>query len=160
MKMYLPFGDWSDDGHGLYTKVLIDAPSMEYVHGAQRRMELEYGEQLWDDYADDCDNPFISNIIQELLINTNYPIERFAKYQDDNRFNNFKNLNECFNSDFWNNEYHCRITLDTCIDTFIWLLNAHGARIKKLDNKDDIPMICNWTCPGFKTVGYGCFDNF
>ena len=31
MKMYLPFGDWSNDGHGRYEKVLIDAPSMEHL---------------------------------------------------------------------------------------------------------------------------------
>lgn len=142
MKMYLPFRDWSDDGHGYYQKVLIDAPSMDCVRNAKRRMEFEYGEQLWDGYANDCDNPFITNTIQKLLIRTNYPLEKFTEYQNDDRFNNFKDLNECFNSDFWNNEYCCHITLNTYIDTFIWLLNAHGARIKRLTNEDDIPMIC------------------
>ena len=35
MKMYLPFGDWSSDGHGRYEKVLIDAPSMAHLYDAQ-----------------------------------------------------------------------------------------------------------------------------
>ena len=43
------------------------------------------------------------------------------------------------------------------IDIFIFLLNAYGAEIVRLDNGEDIPMICNWTCHGFETVGYGCF---
>ena len=38
MKMYIPFGDWSDDGHGKYEKILIDAPSMESLRDAQKRI--------------------------------------------------------------------------------------------------------------------------
>ena len=157
MKMYLPFGDWSGDGHGQYTKVLIDAPSMEIIRLAQKRIEEYCGEGIWEGFAKRYQEDSISDTIQELLINTNYPIERLAKCQDDCGFDDFKNLNECFNSDFWNDSGHY-ITLETCIDTFIWLLNAHGARIKRLDETENIPTISNWTCPGFKTVGYGCFD--
>ena len=49
------------------------------------------------------------------------------------------------------------VSIDFIIDSFIWLLNAFGADIKILDDGEDIPMLCNWTCSGFKTVGYGCF---
>ena len=157
MKMYLPFGDWSGDGHGRYTKVLIDAPSMEIIRLAQKRIEDHHGKDVWEGFARGYQDNSISNIIQELLINTNYPIERLAKYQDDCGFDDFKNLNECFNSEFWNCSGHY-ITLETCIDTFIWLLNAYGARIKRLEEAENIPTISNWTCPGFKAVGYGCFD--
>ena len=157
MKMYLPFGDWSGDGHGRYTKVLIDAPSMEIIRLAQKHIEDYYGKDVWEGFAKKYQEDSISDTIQELLINTNYPIERLAKYQDDCGFDDFKNLNECFNSEFWNCSGHY-ITLETCIDTFIWLLNAYGARIKRLDENNDIPTISNWTCPGFKAVGYGCFD--
>ena len=141
MKMYLPFGDWSGDGHGRYTKVLIDAPSMEIIRLAQKHIEDYYGKDVWEGFARRYQEDSISDTIQELLINTNYPIERLAKYQDDCGFDDFKNLNECFNSEFWNCSGHY-ITLETCIDTFIWLLNA-----------ENIP-----TISGFKTVGYGCFD--
>ena len=157
MKMYLPFGDWSGDGHGRYTKVLIDAPSMEIIRLAQKHIEDYYGKDVWEGFAKKYQEDSISDTIQELLINTNYPIERLAKYQDDCGFDDFKNLNECFNSEFWNCSGHY-ITLETCIDTFIWLLNAYGARIKRLDEAENIPTISNWTCPGFKAVGYGCFD--
>ena len=39
MKMYLPFGDWSGDGHCVYEKILIDAPSMEYLLEAQKKIK-------------------------------------------------------------------------------------------------------------------------
>ena len=152
MKMYLPFGDWSGDGHGRYTKVLIDAPSMEIIRLAQKHIEDHCGKDVWEGFARGYQDNSISNIIQELLINTNYPIERLAKCQDDCSFDDFKDLNECFNSEFWDCSGHY-ITLETCIDTFIWLLNAYGARIKRLDEAENIP-----TISGFKTVGYGCFD--
>jgi hypothetical protein len=49
------------------------------------------------------------------------------------------------------------LSISFIMDVFIWLLNWQGAEITRLDSKDDIPMICNWTCSGFETVGYGCF---
>ena len=49
------------------------------------------------------------------------------------------------------------VTLETVKDAFIWLLNAFGAEIKVCEEHEKIPMICNWTCPGFEDVGYGCF---
>ena len=156
MKMYLPFGDWSCDGHGQYTKVLIDAPSMAYVAGAQKRISYEYGEDFWNGFCQKYQDSSISDKIQEVLINTSYPLERLGPYAE----KNYKNLNEFFESDCWLNDYECCITLDLCIDMFIWILNAHGARIKELPETEEIPMICNWTCPGFKTVGYGCFDDY
>lgn len=35
MKFYIPFGDWSDDGHGKYENLLVEAPSMEGLLMAQ-----------------------------------------------------------------------------------------------------------------------------
>lgn len=139
MKMYLPFGDWLDAGH----KILIDAPSMEIILLAQKRIESHCGKDVWDCFSKGYQEPYISHIFQELLINTNYPIERLAKYQNNCGFDDFKNLNECFNSDFWNCSNGHYITFETCIDTFIWLLNAYGARIKKLDEDENIPIISN-----------------
>ena len=42
MKMYLPFGDWSDDGHGKYDKLLIDAPDMSSLLEAQTKLKEKY----------------------------------------------------------------------------------------------------------------------
>lgn len=37
MKMYIPFGDWSDDGHGKYEKVLVEAPLWNIYWKLKRR---------------------------------------------------------------------------------------------------------------------------
>lgn len=158
MKMYLPFGDWSDDGHGKYEKVLIDAPSMQQIRNAQIGVEEKYGKDIWDGYAECYQEPYLSDKVKEALIEAEYPASRFSQYQDDINFDKFDSLEDIFNSDYFNNKYEGYVTLNVVIDTFIWLLNYHGALIKRLDEKDEIPTICNWTCHGFETVGYGCFD--
>ena len=47
MKIYLPFGDWSGDGHKQYDKVLIEAPSMEHLLNAQKKIKEKYGEDFF-----------------------------------------------------------------------------------------------------------------
>ena len=49
------------------------------------------------------------------------------------------------------------VSLAFVVQAFIWLLNQYGANILFLPEDQDIPQINNWTCPGFETVGYGCF---
>ena len=153
MKFYIPFGDYSGDGHKQYCNVLVSAPSMEGVAAAQKFYEEKYDEWFWRKYADDYGDPSITPEIEQALLDTNYPIERFSQYQDDISFDDFKTLEELFNSDFWKKEWKHNITLDTCIDTFIWLLNAAGAEIMR---EPDYPVI-GWSCGQFKSVGYGCF---
>ena len=134
MKMYLPFGDWACSSHCQHTKVLIDAPSMAYVAGAQKRISYEYGEDFWNGFCQKYQDNSISDEIQEVLINTSYPLERLGPYVTEN----YQNLNEFFESDCWLNDYECCVTLDLCIDMFIWILNAHGARIKELSSEEEI----------------------
>lgn len=153
MKMYLPFGDWSDDGHGKYEKILIDAPSMQHVRDAQMRITEKYDRFFWRGFANEYEESYITEEIQNELIETNYPVERFKEKMDDSNYEEFTTLKEVFDSEYWEGY----VTLAFVIDAFIWLLNAHGAEITRLDEKEDIPMICNWTCNGFETVGYGCF---
>lgn len=153
MKMYLPFGDWSDDGHGKCKYVLIEAPSMEGLRNAQIQIEEQYGKEFWHEFAGDYDDSTISEAIEKALIATGYPAERFAESMDDSTYDEYATLEDIFNSDY----YESYVTLDLVIDAFIWLLNAYGAQIIKVDDYEKIPTICNWTCPGFRTVGYGCF---
>ena len=153
MKFYIPFGDYSNDGHGRCYNVLVSAPSMEGLWAAQEVYRQKYGEYFWRGMADEYDNPTITEEIQQALLDTNYPLERFSVCQDDIEYDNFKTLQEVFESDFWNNEVERTITLDTCIDIFIWLLNAAGAQIEK---EEDYPSI-GWASVKFECVGYGCF---
>ena len=150
MKMYLPFGDWSNDGHGRYEKILIDAPSMEHLHKAQEAIMEKRGKYFFEGMADEYDDPTFASWVWEELINTNYPIERLVEKEDNNEWDKYDSLYEALQVD--SNPY---VGLNFVIDAFIWLLNAYGAEITIVDK--DIPMICNWTCHGFKTVGYGCF---
>lgn len=157
MKMYLPFGDWSDDGHGRYEKILIDAPNMQFLRDAQIKIEETYGKDFWHGFAEDYNESVISDTVQKALLDTHYPYDRFCEYMDDNVYDSFQTLEEAFESTYWLSDSECTVTMSLVMDAFIWLLNCYGARIVRLDDGDDIPMICNWTCDGFRTVGYGCF---
>lgn len=150
MKMYLPFGDWSDDGHGKYKNVLIEAPSMEHLLNAQKRIKEKYGEYFFQGMARDYEESNFTPDVWQALIDTDYPIDRFVVVEDTNEWDGMTSLQEVLAVD--PNPY---LSLDFVIDAFIWLLNAYGAEI--IPSDEDIPMICNWTCHGFETVGYGCF---
>ena len=153
MKFYIPFGDYSGDGHKQYCNVLVSAPSMEGVAAAQKFYEEKYDGWFWNNYADDYGDSSITPEIEQALLDTNYPLERFSHCQDDIRFDDFETLEELFKSDFWKEEWEHNITLDTCIDTVIWLLNAAGAEIIR---EEQYPVI-GWSCGQFKSVGSGCF---
>lgn len=150
MKMYLPFGDWSDDGHGKYKNVLIEAPSMEHLLNAQKRIKEKYGEYFFQGMARNYEESNFTPDVWQALIDTDYPIDRFVVVEDTNEWDGMTSLQEVLAVD--PNPY---LSLDFVIDAFIWLLNAYGAEI--IPSDEDIPMICNWTCHGFETVGYGCF---
>lgn len=150
MKMYLPFGDWSDDGHGKYKNILIEAPSMEHLLNAQTRIKEKYGKCFFQGMAHDYEKSNFTPEVWQALLDTNYPIDRFVVVEDTNEWDGMTSMEEVLAAD--PNPY---LSLDFVIDAFIWLLNAYGAEIVPSD--EDIPTICNWTCHGFETVGYGCF---
>lgn len=152
MKMYLPFGDWSDDGHGKWDKLLIDAPSMEHLLNAQKKIKAIYGDHFFNGMADQYEEPHFSEDVWQALKDSNYPIERMWETEDWNDWSDCNSIDEVLAAD------ECpSLSISFIMDVFIWLLNWQGAEITRLDSKDDIPMICNWTCNGFETVGYGCF---
>ena len=152
MKMYIPFGDWSDDGHGKYHKVLVEAPSMEGLLKAQTAIKEKYGKCFFDGFAERYDHPHLTPLVWQAIIDSQYPIERMIEVEQVNDWNGCESVEAALQED-----PNPTVSLDFVIDTFIWLLNAYGASIVQLDKGDDIPMICNWTCHGFETVGYGCF---
>ena len=152
MKMYLPFGDWSQDGHCRSHNILIDAPSMEHLLEAQKKIKAKYGTYFFDDFANEYGESFLTERVWLALKLAEYPIERMQKYEENNDWSEFKDLEEALSVDS-----NPIVTLEFVEDAFIWLLNAHGAEIRICEPEEDIPTICNWTCPGFKTVGYGCF---
>ena len=154
MKMYIPFGDWSNDGHGRYRKILIDAPSMESLRDAQKRIQEKYGNEFFDNFASKYEEPYLNENIWQALIDTKYPVEKIIREIeiDTDEFYLLSDINSIQKILLLDN--NPMVTLNFVINIFIWLLNAYGAKIKRCE---DYPMICNWNCKGFKTVGYGCF---
>lgn len=161
MQFFIPFGDWSKDGHGQYETILVEAPSMESLLEAQNKIKEKYGRYFFSDYADRYDEPYLSSIIWDALEDTNYPIERFKEKQGSIHWEECQSIAEVRKKFIEEDEPYYEdliyVTLDTVKDTFIWLLNAFGANIQVCEEHELIPTICNWTCPGFETVGYGCF---
>ena len=152
MKMYLPFGDWSDDGHGKYEKILIEAPSMEHLLNAQNKIKEVYGASFFSGMAEHYEEPHFTEDVWQALKDSHYPIERIIKYDYYNDWRGIESIDQLLEED--RNPY---IHLDLIVDAFIWLLNWKGAEIVQAEEGHIIPTICNWTCNGFETVGYGCF---
>lgn len=151
MKMYLPFGDWSDDGHGKYDKLLIDAPDMSSLLEAQKKLKEKYGDKMFGrHFASFYEEPNVGEEVWQALQDTGWTPADVLNYDSYFEFGDLS-LEEYREME---GEY---LSICAIQSMFIWLLNAYGAGITCLDIGEDIPMICNWSCPGFETVGYGCF---
>ena len=152
MKMYLPFGDWSDDGHGKYDKLLIDAPDMSSLLEAQTKLKEKYGDKMFGrHFASFYEEPNVGEEVWQALQDTGWTPADVLNYDSYFEFDDLS-LEEYREME---GEY---LSICAIQSMFIWLLNAYGAGITCLDIGEDIPMICNWSCPGFETVGYGCYE--
>lgn len=146
VKFYIPFGDWSDDGHGKYVNILVQAPSMEHLLEAQKRIKCIYGEDFFEGFAQNYEENEFSETVWEALVDCNMPVEYLEDEYD---------ISECETlEDFLKIEPNPAVYIDIVVNAFIWLMNSYGAFITR---EPDYQMICNWSCRGFETVGYGCF---
>ena len=144
MKFYIPFGDWSQDGHGRTRDVLVEAPSMDRLLDAQKTIKGIWGENFFDGMAQSFEDNTISLEVQESLASAGYDMSEGGTMWREEIY------------DFYGErKLSTYVEIDWLIDAFIFLLNHHGAGIEVIS---DYPQINNWTCPGFETVGYGCFD--
>ena len=152
MKMYLPFGDWSNDGHGEYKKVLINAPSMQHLLNAELKIKEKYGKDFFETFAQNYLERSLSEKNIQALKDSGIKMTDIFEDVDVNNENDFYTFDE------WIKIENGFLEIEEIIKLFIYLLNAYGANIMRLDEYNEIPMICNWTCNGFETVGYGCYD--
>ena len=124
MQFFIPFGDWSNDGHGRYETVLVEAPSMEHLLNAQNKIKEKYGTYFFSTFANDYDEPYIGEGVWQALIDTNYPIERFQEMQDDIAWDKFNSIAEVVafaeSEDFESDNIF--LTLNTVKDAFIFEL--------------------------------------
>ena len=144
MKMLLPFGDWSEDGHCKYDLIEIEAPSMEHLLNAENKIKAKYGKDFFEHFATEYKDASIGDDVIQALFDIDYDFPNKDVYCD-------YTFKECIEQD--NNNFE----IEYIQDMFIKLLNAYGAEITVIPKEKRPPMICNWTCEGFKTVGYGCF---
>lgn len=144
MRAYLPFGDPYNNGHGRCKNVLVEVPYLDSVSVAEQRIKDKYGKWFFSEFADDYNEPFLGEDIWKALIETEYPIERFRIKEDSNDWEDVNSLAEVISID-----PNPAITIDFCIDAYIWLVNAFGAEVVVCD--EDMPTIdCS-------RPGYGCF---
>lgn len=94
MKAYLPFGDPSNDGHGQCKMVLVEVPHLTAVSEAEQRIKEKYDQWFFSGFAEDCNEPFLSEDIWKALIETDYPIERFRVKEDSNDWEDVNSLAE------------------------------------------------------------------
>lgn len=154
MKAYLPFGDWSDDGHGKYHNVLVDIHSMQELLEAEKDIKTKYGKYFFDNFANEYDAPRLSKECWQALMDSGMPVSMLIKYDAYNDWTGVESVAQALSID-----PNPNLSLEFIEHAFIWLLNSYGANIMILDDNDGIPQINNWTCPGFETVGYGCWDD-
>lgn len=152
MKAYLPFGDWSDDGHGKYVNVLVDIHSMNDLLEAEKDIKAKYGKYFFADFANEYEESWLSQECWQALIDNKMPVSILIDYDENNDWHGVESLEQALELD-----ERPSVSLSFVIQAFIWLLNQYGANILLLPEDQDIPQINNWTCPGFETVGYGCF---
>lgn len=154
MKFYIPFGDWSNDGHGHFENILVAANSMQDVLDAQDTIRDYWGKSFFDGFANEYDHSFLSSTVWEALKATHMPIELLIKYDDNNDWSGCKDVDDALDADT-----NPLVSLEFVEQAFIWLLNKYGAGIVILSDEENIPQINNWTCPGFESVGYGCWED-
>lgn len=148
MRMNLYFGDYFNDGHGQYHQVPVEVPSEQHLHDTIKKVEEKYPD-FFDTFCRDYENQTIGPEVEKALLDTNYPVERFAETNDDIRWEQFESLVQLFTSQLWEECGHSVNTPEFVADAIIWVLNAFGGQIIPIE----VPR-----CPCYQfSSGYGMF---
>jgi len=110
-QMYLVLGDWSDDGHGKYEKILLEVnKSVEEVQNAYKasckltgisfsngnedytERARKYGEAEKYQIAVEYEQADLTNETEEILIKHNCPSEILETYKEEPYINSFVSL--------------------------------------------------------------------
>lgn len=157
-KIYIPFGDWSDDGHGKCEKVLIELEDTAALGKSVQNIKKKYGENIFHDIANDYGFAGISPAIFQILEENNFDFEQIGKTEDiSDDCREQKNwhdyMMDCVNSDDEDAGMSNSFTLETIKSIYFFLLKLGGANFRICFKDEDIPLFTD------ETVGYGCFDD-
>jgi len=157
MIAYLPFGDWSYDGHGRCDYVPVAITSFEQISEAQNRIREKYDKYFFSDFANEAWEPYFSEDVWNALLENEMPIELLKEYEENNSWDDINSLDDL--RAYLKEDPRPCLSIGFVEQAFIWLLNKFGAKITILPDKNLIPCITMYTCPGFENVGYGCWDD-
>jgi hypothetical protein len=147
IRIYIPFGDWSNDGHGRYERVMVLAQSMEDLRQAVDNIREKYGPHIFDEIANEYGYSGISENIYNILVDNGYDFSKVGELEDIADDYAPEGWQEYIKNEIVNN--HNGLMLTTIEDIYFFLLRLGGARFEVC--KDDIPMFT------YESVGYGCF---
>lgn len=151
MLAYLPFGDYSRDGHCQCEYVLIDIDNINAIIQAQEKIKEKYGETFFSTFANDYEDSYLKDIHWKALADTNYPIERLIEKDECNDWSGCETIAEVLSIDL-----QPSVSIEFIEDAYIWIMNTFGAGIKISPYK--VPVL-GWTIGNdLEIVGYGCFD--
>lgn len=152
--MFVPFGDWSHDGHGMYEKVLIEIEDTAALGKSVQFLKKKYGKYLFDDLANDYGCSKISKKIYQILEDNNYNFDNLEKTEYMTLPARFKDWKEyaqaqiCEDGEEDEDEDEGGFSLESIEDIYFFLLRLGGAEFTIYD---EIPLFTD------ETVGYGCF---
>lgn len=152
MKAYLPFGDLALISFSASRRSFIEWISTSTLIYFPCPSSAKYSNHFFEEFANNYEESWLSNTCWQALIDNYMPVSMLINYDEINDWHGVESIEQAL-------ELDCcpTVSLAFIIQAFIWLLNQYGANIMILPEDQDIPQINNWTCPGFETVGYGCF---
>lgn len=151
MIAYLPFGDYSCDGHGQCDYELIWIDSIVELINAQENIKNKYGENFFNTFAADYEDNSLKEVHLKALIDTNYPIERLIEKDECNDWSNCKSI-----ADMLTIDPQPYLSIEFIKDAYIWIMNSFSANIKLTAEK--IPVLGWDVANALEIVGYGCFE--
>lgn len=78
---------------------MIDAPSMEHLLNAQKKIKAIYGDHFFDGMAAEYEEPHFSEDVWQALKDSNYPIERMWETEDWNDWSDCNSIDEVLAAD-------------------------------------------------------------
>lgn len=144
-KYQMTFGDYYNDGHGQYITVHVASPHtsgtlQEIIDGIYKSYPVLMRRGL----AQECDEPFLTKEVWEVVKDFGYPLERMWEYLDDNYYMGLpiETIDRCIENE------EIAFNTETIADIWIWMMNKRGAKLEYIEAPDTLFHFSD---------GYGCF---